>query len=95
MRSLSHGCVRVKEWEKLAFFIIRNDSLNTSHRGYTRTDSVKTWLFKKQKMSIAVQNKIPVYIRYFTCEGFDGIISFYDDIYGEDKLLKEKYFASK
>jgi murein L,D-transpeptidase YcbB/YkuD len=95
MRSLSHGCVRVKEWEKLAFFIIQNDSLNATSRGYTRTDSVKTWLLKKQKMSIAVQNKIPVYIRYFTCEGYDGIISFYDDIYGEDKLLKEKYFASK
>jgi L,D-transpeptidase YcbB len=95
MRSLSHGCVRVQEWEKLAYFIIRNDSLNAGSGGYTRTDSVKTWLLNKQKMSINVHNKIPVYIRYFTCEGHNGIISFYDDIYGEDRLLKEKHFASK
>lgn len=95
MRSLSHGCVRVQEWEKLAYFIIRNDSLNRNGGGYTKVDSVKTWLSKKQKMNIAVRNKIPVFIRYFTCEVHNGIISFYDDIYGEDKYLKEKYFALK
>jgi len=64
MRSLSHGCVRVQEWEKLAYYILRNDSLNAGSSGYTKIDSLKTWLQKKQKRSIAVRNKIPVYIRY-------------------------------
>ncbi len=95
MRSLSHGCVRVQEWEKLAYYIIRNDSLNAGSGGYTKIDSVKTWLQKKQKRSIAVRNKIPVYIRYITCEGYNGTIVFYDDVYAEDKLLREKYFATK
>jgi murein L,D-transpeptidase YcbB/YkuD len=95
MRSLSHGCVRVQEWEKLAYYIIRNDSLNAGSGGYTKIDSVKTWLQKKQKRSIAVRNKIPVYIRYITCEGYNGSIVFYDDVYAEDKLLREKYFATK
>ncbi len=95
MRSLSHGCVRVQEWEKLAWYILRNDSLNAGKGGYTRIDSVKAWLQKKQKKSIAVRNKIPVYIRYITCEGQNGTIVFYDDVYAEDKILREKYFALK
>lgn len=95
MRSLSHGCVRVQEWEKLAWYIIRNDSLNAGSGGYTKIDSVKHWLRNKQKKSIAVRNKIPVYIRYITCEGRNGSIVFYDDVYAEDKMLREKYFATK
>ncbi len=95
MRSLSHGCVRVQEWEKLANYILRNDSLNETSGGYTRIDSVKTWLQQKKKKSIVVRNKIPVYIRYITCEGRNGNIVFYDDVYAEDKFLREKYFASK
>ncbi len=95
MRSLSHGCVRVQEWDKLAYYILRNDSLNAKNGNYTKADSVKTWLQRKQKRSIAIRNKIPVYIRYITCEGQNGKIIFFDDIYGEDKFIRERYFASK
>ncbi len=92
-RSLSHGCVRVQEWEKLAYYILRYDSLTSG--GGSKIDSVKTWLQKKQKRNIAVKNKLPVYIRYITCQGKNGGIVFYDDPYGDDQLLREKYFAAK
>ncbi|MEO7923925.1 MAG: L,D-transpeptidase family protein [Chitinophagaceae bacterium] len=95
MRSLSHGCVRVQEWEKLTWYLLGNDSLNAGGKGYTRIDSVKNWLRQKQKKSIALRNKMPVFLRYFTCEGKDGRIIFFDDVYAEDKHLREKYFASK
>jgi len=62
---------------------------------FTRSDSIFTWLKKKEKHVVPVRNRIPVYIRYFTCEGKDGKIVFYDDIYNEDKRLQEKYFANK
>jgi len=94
MRSLSHGCVRVQEWEKLAWYILRNDSLNAKGKGYTPIDSVRTWLSNKQKRSITVKNKMPVYIRYITCEGKPDGIVFYDDVYAEDKFLREKFFAA-
>ncbi len=94
MRSLSHGCVRVQEWDKLTYYLLRNDSLSIG-RGYSKADSVRTWLQNKQKRSVALKNKMPVFIRYITCEGKNGGIIFYDDIYGDDKKLKERYFASK
>jgi L,D-transpeptidase YcbB len=96
-RAMSHGCVRVQEWEKLAYYIIKNDSLNFRLSDTLRvtSDSVRSWLSQKQRKVIPVQNKLPVYLRYFTCEGKNGKIVFYDDIYGEDRLLREKYFANK
>ncbi|MBS1511456.1 MAG: L,D-transpeptidase family protein [Bacteroidetes bacterium] len=96
-RAFSHGCVRVQEWEKLAFFILRNDSASMSRPDSMKvnTDSIKTWIKRKESHRIYVKNKIPVYIRYFGCDGKDGKIRFYDDIYGEDKILREKYFADK
>lgn len=93
-RSLSHGCVRVQEWEKLAFYILRNDSIASGSKT-SRSDSVRTWLRNKQKRSIALKSKMPVFIRYITCEGKGDEIVFYDDIYGDDKMLREKFFRAK
>jgi murein L,D-transpeptidase YcbB/YkuD len=96
-RALSHGCVRVQEWQKLAFYIARNDSMNLKAGDTLRynTDSIRNWIAKKENRRLEVKQQIPVYIRYFSCEGKDGKVKFYDDIYGEDKILREKYFATK
>ena len=96
-RALSHGCVRVQQWQELAFFIARNDSLNLQPGDSLRynTDSIKNWLAKKEKKRIVVKNGIPLFIAYFSCEGKGDKIRFYDDIYGEDKLMRERYFSTK
>lgn len=96
-RALSHGCVRVQEWEKLAFYIYRNDSMSVRSVDSLRynTDSIKNWIAHKENHRINVKSKLPIYIRYFSCEGQHGKIKFYEDIYGEDKVLREKYFADK
>jgi murein L,D-transpeptidase YcbB/YkuD len=96
MRSLSHGCVRVQEWEKLAYNIVRYDNEEKYGDGPSPVeDSMTTWLQRKEKHTIPVRKKLPLFIRYFTCEGKNGKLLFYDDIYGEDKYLHEKYFAGK
>ena len=96
-RALSHGCVRVQEWQALAFYIARNDSANAGLRDTLRynSDSIRNWVAHKERHRIDVKNQIPLFIRYFSCEGKDGKIIFYDDIYGEDKIMREKYFANK
>jgi murein L,D-transpeptidase YcbB/YkuD len=96
-RALSHGCVRVQEWQKLAYYIAGNDSIlskKTDSLKYT-ADSIKNWIAQKENHRIDVKNHIKLFIRYFSCEGKNGTVKFYDDIYGEDKLLMEKYFAKK
>ena len=96
MRALSHGCVRVQEWKKLAFYISKNDSVNVvkGNSALYNNDSITNWLDKKERHRIIVKNKIPLFIRYITCEGSNGVIKFYDDIYDEDKRMAEMYFAN-
>jgi murein L,D-transpeptidase YcbB/YkuD len=88
-RALSHGCVRVQQWEKLSDFLIRNDTVRY------HPDSLRAWIKRQEKHVVSGFHKVPVFFRYFTCEGKKGHLRFYDDIYGEDKFLREKYFADK
>ncbi len=96
MRSLSHGCVRVQRWDDLAYYIVRYDNRElTGDRRYAVEDSLTNWLERKEKHIIPVKKRLPVYIRYFTCDVKDGEIQFYQDIYGDDKAIHAKYFAGK
>ncbi len=88
-RALSHGCVRVKEWRKLSDFLIRNDTMKY------HPDTLKAWIARQEKHTIWGFSKVPIFIRYFTVEGKKGKLQFYDDIYGEDKTLRDRYFAEK
>lgn len=98
-RALSHGCVRVQEWEKMALFILNNEiefaSDNKNKVKAVPVDSLAHWLRVKEKHSIPVRNRIPIFIRYFTCEAINGRIIFFEDIYDEDKQLAEQLFANK
>lgn len=97
-RALSHGCVRVQEWEEVATYMLQNDSIHAvlkNTRNYTPADSVWKWLALKEKHVVPVRNRVPLFIRYFTCEPSDEKIIFYEDIYDEDKVLKEIFFQGK
>jgi len=96
-RALSHGCVRVQEWEKMAYYIMSNEnnlSTNTKVKPIP-VDSLSHWLQVKEKHSIPIRAKVPVFIRYFTCEATNGQINFFEDIYDEDKKMIELLFSNK
>ncbi len=87
-RALSHGCVRVQQWDSLSRYLIAKDSTNVP------IDSVQAWLARQEKHTVALKKKMPVYLRYFTCEvAEEGFIRFFDDIYGEDNALRMRNFA--
>jgi murein L,D-transpeptidase YcbB/YkuD len=88
-RALSHGCVRVQEWHKMADFLIRNNKEKFP------ADTIKAWFARQEKHVVYGFPRIPIYIRYITCEGVNGKLRFFEDIYGEDLLLTEKYFSNK
>jgi murein L,D-transpeptidase YcbB/YkuD len=96
-RALSHGCVRVQEWEKLAYYIIRNDSVRLKKPDSIKynVDSIKNWIAHKERHRITVKYQFPLFIRYFGCESINGTIKFYEDVYGDDKILGERFFSRK
>lgn len=86
-RDLSHGCVRVQQWDSLARFLIRDDTLRHT------PDSVRTWLDLQEQKWVALKTRVPVYIRYFTCEvNSQGKLIFFDDIYGYDSVMMRKMY---
>jgi L,D-transpeptidase YcbB len=88
-RALSHGCVRVKEWRKLSLFLIRKDTMRY------HPDTLSAWISRQEKHTVYGFARVPIFLRYFTCEGKKGKIVFHDDIYGEDRELRNRYFAQK
>jgi murein L,D-transpeptidase YcbB/YkuD len=88
-RALSHGCVRVKEWRKLSAFLTRKDTMRY------HPDTLKAWIQRQEKHTVWGFAKVPIFIRYFSVEGKKGKVVFHDDIYGEDKELRNRYFANE
>ena len=83
-RAFSHGCIRIEEPLKLAYYITKD---NTDWNN-NRIDSVLT---TDKETSISIQHRMPVYIVYFTAwVSSDGQMNFRNDIYNlDDKLRKE------
>lgn len=89
-RALSHGCVRVQKWDSLAHYLIIKNPKPLPE------DSLRVWLGRQEKHYIYLKQKVPVYLRYYTCEvKEDGKIQFFEDIYGEDKALRYRYLEKK
>jgi murein L,D-transpeptidase YcbB/YkuD len=87
VRSLSHGCVRVQNPVTLAGYL-----LNVDHSSYKQED-IESLISKGQNRHIALKQRVPVHIRYFTCEADNnGNVYFYRDVYNKDEALKEKLF---
>lgn len=85
-RNLSHGCVRVQDWRKLAAYLVRHDSARYP------MDTIKAWIAHSAKHTVYFKDHVPLFLRYFTCDGKDGHLVFYEDIYGDDKHLLDSCF---
>ena len=88
-RALSHGCVRVQQWEKLSRFLVRADTFALP------ADTLRAWISRQEKHVVSKFPKLPLFIKYFTVEGKNNRLKFHDDIYGQDRELIDKYFSSK
>ena len=96
-RSLSHGCVRVQNWDSLYQYIILSDkkaNVDDIASNHLMVDSVKNWLSAKKRRTISVTNELPIYIRYYTAASKNGKIEFYEDVYGEDNKIRNLIMKS-
>jgi murein L,D-transpeptidase YcbB/YkuD len=88
-RALSHGCVRIQQWKKMANFLVRDNKEKYP------PDTLQAWISRQEKHIVSSFPKVPIFIRYFSCDTRNGKVRFFEDIYGEDKMIRQKYFAGK
>jgi len=81
VRAESHGCMRVQNPDQLALTLLKEDQGWTAGR-------VASAIAGGPDQHIALREKIPVYVTYFTLRvNDDGSISTFGDIYGHDSRM--------
>lgn len=80
-RTFSHGCINVEKAKELAEKLLEDDPKWS-------VDKINEAMGGKEEVPYRIENKIPIYIGYFTAWVNDmGEISFFTDIYGRDERL--------
>jgi murein L,D-transpeptidase YcbB/YkuD len=87
VRTLSHGCIRVHEPEKLAALLLAED------KGWSAAQ-VKSMLAKGNNSGVVLNRPMPVHLSYFTL-AFDGVgkLQTYADVYGLDTKMATVLFG--
>ena len=85
-RAYSHGCIRLKEPEKFANYVLRNQPEWTPEK-------ISEAMNSGDEKYVKVKDPIPVVITYYTAwVDENGKLNFRQDIYGHDEKLAEKMF---
>jgi murein L,D-transpeptidase YcbB/YkuD len=85
-RAFSHGCIRLKEPEWMANYVLRDQPEWTPEK-------ISAAMVSGDEKFVKVKNPIPVVITYYTAWVDEtGKLNFREDIYGHDKKLAEKMF---
>jgi murein L,D-transpeptidase YcbB/YkuD len=81
VRAFSHGCVRTQNPRDYAAILLGWDK-----------DKVAENLADGQTKSVALPEKVPVYMAYFTAwtDG-NGAIQYFDDVYGRDDAMAKAF----
>ena len=86
-RAFSHGCIRLKEPEKMARYVLRNQPEWTPEK-------ITAAMNSGEEKFVKVKDPIPVVISYYTAWVDEtGKLNFREDIYGHDKKLAAKMFV--
>ena len=84
MRALSHGCVRLAEPRVMAAAVMG-----------TTVEEIGKQIASGQNRAVQVPQKIPVYVSYFTAwPNKDGVIEYFDDVYGRDGHTAKAFKAT-
>ncbi len=87
-RAFSHGCIRLKEPQKMAEWLLRNDP------GWTQ-EKIVTAMNQTTEKGVKLKDPVPVFIIYYTAWTDDeGLLNFRDDVYHHDSELVEKMFVT-
>ncbi|HUT49191.1 MAG TPA: L,D-transpeptidase family protein, partial [Alphaproteobacteria bacterium] len=85
IRTLSHGCIRVNQPDKLATLLLSQD------KGWSAAQ-VQSLTAKNESAVISLNRQVPVHLTYFTAVVEDGRLNTFGDIYGIDNRMAAKLF---
>lgn len=86
-RAYSHGCIRLEEPEKMANYLLRNNSEWTASR-------ISQAMNSGEEKYVKLKDPVPVFISYYTAwVDEQGRMNFREDIYDHDKKIKTKMFS--
>ena len=85
-RAYSHGCIRLAEPEKMANYLLRNNSEWTASR-------ISQAMNSGEEKYVKLKDPVPVFISYYTAwVDEQGRMNFREDIYEHDQKIKNKMF---
>jgi murein L,D-transpeptidase YcbB/YkuD len=84
-RSLSHGCIRVENWQQMANFLVAPGT------NPVQDSTILRLLRAEKKANKQLRVKTSLFIRYFTLYNRGDGLKWYPDIYGEDNQLIDSY----
>ncbi|HEY8688352.1 MAG TPA: L,D-transpeptidase family protein [Chitinophagaceae bacterium] len=88
-RAYSHGCIRLSEPQKMAEYLLKDNSEWT-------TDKIVEAMNSGVEKFVKVKDPVPVFITYYTAwVDENGLLNFRDDIYRRDAVVMQKMFAVK
>ncbi len=86
VRAYSHGCIRLSDPEKLADYLLKDNSSWTSSK-------INEAMNSGDEQFVALKDPVPVFITYYTAwVDNKGQLNFRSDIYGHDKEIAKKMF---
>jgi len=88
VRAESHGCMRVQNPDQLATTLLKED------QGWTAEKVAAAIGSGGEDQHVALKQKIPVYITYFTLKvNDDGSLTTFNDVYGHDARMASAMFG--
>ncbi len=85
-RAFSHGCIRLSEPEKMAQYLLKDDS-------NWPPEKIAEAMNNDSTRSVKIKNPVPVFITYYTAWVDENeLLNFRDDIYGRDSAMAKKMF---
>ncbi len=86
VRAYSHGCIRLADPEKMADYLLQDDTKWTA-------DKINEAMNSGNEQYVKLKDPVPVFITYYTAwVDENGKLNFRDDIYGHDKDVAAKMF---
>jgi L,D-transpeptidase YcbB len=85
-RAFSHGCIRIAEPQKMAEYLLSDNS-------DWNTEKITKAMYSGQEQIVNIKSPVTVFITYYTAwVDEDGRLNFRDDIYGNDREMAKKMF---